>query len=264
MIDAHTHLENGPLNKEYILEFINAAKASGMKTLHILDHTHRFKEYRAMYEPLIEANQYQKDFFANKGKESIAKYHAVIDEMKKMNFDLEVKFGLEVCYSEEAEGFIKDQLQAYPYDFVVGSIHSIDNKLYDMQAFSKAILWDIENVDTIYQMYYDTLLNLIKSGLFTQVGHPDQIKLFQKFPTYDLIPTYETIAHQSLMYGVSVESNTGIHYRYLHPDIGTNLQLLKALRKAGVPIVTASDAHKSKDVGRFIIEARKSIDEVCI
>ena len=51
MIDGHTHLENGPLTPDYCMEFIEAAVAKGIDTLHILDHTHRFIEFAPMYEP---------------------------------------------------------------------------------------------------------------------------------------------------------------------------------------------------------------------
>ena len=42
MIDAHVHLENGPLSKEYVFEFIDTALEKGIDHLQILDHTHRF------------------------------------------------------------------------------------------------------------------------------------------------------------------------------------------------------------------------------
>ena len=43
--DNHVHLENGPLSKEYVEEFISQAVKMGVSELHILDHTHRFKEF---------------------------------------------------------------------------------------------------------------------------------------------------------------------------------------------------------------------------
>ena len=52
MIDGHMHLENGPLTKEYVLAFVEEAKRKGMKTIHILDHTHRFIEFEPIYEDL--------------------------------------------------------------------------------------------------------------------------------------------------------------------------------------------------------------------
>ena len=52
MIDGHMHLENGPLTKEYVYEFIDEAILKGIDEIQILDHTHRFKEFEKCYEPL--------------------------------------------------------------------------------------------------------------------------------------------------------------------------------------------------------------------
>ena len=54
MIDGHTHLENGDLTIEYVQEFVDEAVKKGITTLHILDHTHRFKEFEFAYEKLKE------------------------------------------------------------------------------------------------------------------------------------------------------------------------------------------------------------------
>ena len=39
--------------------------------------------------------------------------------------------------------------------------------------WSKEILWDKYNVDDIYHRYYELIFDLVKSGLFTQLAHPD-------------------------------------------------------------------------------------------
>ena len=46
MIDGHMHLEYGDLSKEYVLQFVESAVKNGMDEIQILDHTHRFKEFR--------------------------------------------------------------------------------------------------------------------------------------------------------------------------------------------------------------------------
>ena len=45
LVDGHMHLENGPLTKEYVMEFINEAYKQGFDRIQILDHTHRFKVF---------------------------------------------------------------------------------------------------------------------------------------------------------------------------------------------------------------------------
>lgn len=259
MIDAHTHLENGPLSVEYAMQFVEAAKANGITTLHILDHTHRFIEFAPMYEPLKAADARQKAWFDKKVLEPLSAYHKLIEEMKQMDLGIEVKFGLEVCYAPQDKEFIREILSRYPYDFVIGSIHSIDGRLYDMKAFSKEILWDVMDVNDIYRRYYEILADMIESDLFTQIGHPDQLKLFHYEPDYDLVPTYQHIAQLAKQHDVYMEHNTGIHYRYLHEDMGTNDTFLQILKDAGVKLITASDAHVPKHVGMYAKEASEAI-----
>ena len=151
MIDGHTHLENGPLTPDYCMEFIEAAVAKGIDTLHILDHTHRFIEFAPMYEPSKKADPRQKAWFEKKQLEPLQTYFDLIAEMKSKQLPIEVKFGLEVCYAPRDKAFLKDLLQQYPYDFLIGSIHSIDGLLYDMEAFSREILWDKYDTNAIYQ-----------------------------------------------------------------------------------------------------------------
>ncbi len=254
LIDGHMHLEYGPLSVEYVMEFVKQGVKMGMDCIHILDHTHRFEEFKAMYEPLRQADERQKEWLDKKVLEPLSNYHKVIEEVKNMDLPIQVKFGLEVCYAPEDKQLIQEVLSKYPYDFVIGSIHSIDGLLYDMSAFSKDILWDKYPVDDIYKRYYEIMEDMIESDLFTQIGHPDQLKLFNYYPSYDLVPTYEKLAKLAKKHDVYMEHNTGIHYRYHHEDIGTNKVFLDILKKHGVKIMTASDAHHPSHVGTLIKE----------
>lgn len=254
MIDGHMHLENGPLSVAYVMKFVDAGVKAHMDTIHILDHTHRFIEFLPLYTRLKEASPYQREWLEKKTLEPLDAYFNVIEKVKSMELPIEVKFGLEVCYTPEDKAFLRDILRQYPYDFMVGSIHSIDGLLYDMQRFSKEILWDKFDTNAIYKRYYEILEDMICSGLFTQIGHPDQLKIFKYEPTYDLTLTYEKIARLAKAYDVYMESNTGCFYRYHHSDLGTNEKFMVALKAYDVKIMTASDAHCPEHVGMHIKE----------
>jgi len=253
LVDGHVHLENGPLTVEYAMKFVEAGAAMGLDAIQILDHTHRFCEFAPMYERLKQASSQQKIWLEKKRLEPLSAYFQLIEEMKQKTLPIEVKWGLEVCYDPTQKAFLSALLAQYPYDFLIGSIHSIDGLLYDM-PFSQAILWDVYDVDDIYKRYYDIMLDMITSDLFTQIGHPDQLKLFHHMPTYDLRDTYERIAQAAKAHDVWMENNTGIHYRYHHEDMGTNPAFLAILKQHGVKIMTASDAHVSEHVGMLIKE----------
>lgn len=255
MIDGHMHLEYGELNKGYVLQFVEAAQKKGLTKIQILDHTHRFKEFEPIYAELKE-EPLQKKWLENKKmkfKDSLDDYDRLIEEMKNIDLPIEVSFGLEVCYVPKHEEYIRDVLKKHHYDFVVGAIHSIDGKLYDMN-FSKDILWDKYDVNDIYKRYYDLIFSLVKSDLFTQLAHPDTIKMFNYYPTYDLVPTYHQLADLLVEHHVKAENNTGCYYRYNHQDKGLSNELLKIFKEHGVEMITASDAHHPDHVGMNIAD----------
>ena len=223
MIDAHTHLENGDLSIEYVHKFIDAAKEKGITHLQVLDHTHRFFEFKDCYKRVCEVSTLQEEWFLKK---------------------------LEVCYTPETESLLSSILKNYHFDFLIGSVHSVDGYLYDMDAFSKELLWNKNDPSNIYKSYYDAIEKLIQSNLFDQVGHPDVIKLYSIDPGYDLHPTYHHIARLANEYKIKMEDNTKAHYSYHHPDIGLNADFRNILKENNVKIVTASDAHYPNDVGR--------------
>lgn len=255
MIDGHMHLEMGELTKEYVLTFVAEAQKKGITTIQILDHTHRFIEFEPIYKELKEY-PIQKKWLENKQmkfKDSLQDYQKLIDEIKAMDLPVHVLFGLEVCYVPKHKQLIKDILAPYDYDFLAGAIHSIDGILYDM-SFSKQLLWEVQDINHIYKRYYELVFDLIESDTFTQLAHPDTIKLFNYYPTYDLSETYERMAVLLNKRHVKAENNTGCYYRYRHKDMGLSDELLSILRKNNVSMITASDAHKSEDVGTCIKE----------
>ncbi len=203
-----------------------------------------------MYEDLKEIPA-QKEWLEKKRLEPLDDYMNLIKEMKQMDLPIKVTFGLEVCHTPKRRLFIKNILDKYHFDFVVGAIHSIDGILYDM-PFSKEILWEAYDVDHIYRRYYELIFDLIESGLYTQLAHPDTIKLFNYYPTYDLKPTYHEMAQLLKQHHMKAENNTGCHYRYNHEDVGLSNELLDILKVEGVEMITASDAHRPNHVGTDI------------
>lgn len=250
MIDGHTHLENGDLTKEYVHQFIDAAIQKGIDHLCILDHTHRFFEFKELYDQVCAFDVRQKKWVESKQKNSIHEYYSLIKEIKKERLPIKVSFGLEVCFSPNHIDFLKEKLNEFPYDFLVGAIHSIDGAIYDLHELSKELLWTKNDVDMIYRQYFDCLIQAIDSKLFTQIAHPDVIKMYEIYPSYDLTNTYIEIAKHASKANVALEDNTGASYRYHHPEIGLHPVFRNILKEHNVKIITCSDAHYPKDVAK--------------
>lgn len=259
MIDGHVHIEKDPYSIEYILLYVEKAIERGIDEINLLEHTHRFKEWASLYDPARMTDLKMKKWLDDKKLISINDYHELIKQVRCLELPIKINFGLEVCYFDSKEPFIKEQLSAFDYDFVIGSIHYIYDRAYDLDHISQEILWDKYEINDIYKEYYLQTEKLIQSQLFTQLGHMDTIKKYNIYPTYDLIPTYHHIANLLIQYHMKTECNVGCHYRYGHVDLGLSDVLLNILKEHHVPIITCSDAHQPNDVGILLLDAIKRL-----
>jgi histidinol-phosphatase (PHP family) len=135
-----------------------------------LEHTHIFKECAPLYDEMSAYNEYQKNWYQKKWEQArpIGEYIDYIEKIKRLDFPICLKFGLEVCYSPEHESDIAQIKQLYSFDFLTGSIHFIDG-----WAFSHLRQrWEKKDydIDKLYERYYALMLSLINSGLAINYG----------------------------------------------------------------------------------------------
>jgi histidinol-phosphatase (PHP family) len=243
MIDAHIHIEHQPYSIETINKMVNQAITNHISEIRIVDHTHKFIEFKDIYFPIYN-NQLSKQWYDKKKLISIKEYLDFIEDIKQRDFPITIKFGLEVCYFEESQSILKEILFNYHFDFLIGSVHFIDGLGFDLSLLA----WENQDIDHLYQRYYEIMESLIKSQIFDSLAHPDSIKLFNKYPSYDLVPTYSRIANLLLQYNVKTENNTGLkRYNFSYP--GMNQEMYKIFKEKNVVLEKASDAHKYEDIG---------------
>lgn len=255
MIDAHIHLETKEYTLDFLQPYIKQAQKMGIDEIHVLEHTHHFKEWLPLYSETIKESDDIKAWLGIDEMIPIKKYYDFIQLARTQTFPIRVKFGLEVCYFPQKEAFIKDMLNDFPFDFAIGSVHYVFNRPYDLKGLSHKLLWDVYPTNDIYQEYYHLVIQSVTSTLFTQIGHPDTIKMFPIYkPTLDLIPTYHQLAQALVEHHVIAENNVGCYYRYGHPDMGMNDVLLSILKEHHVMLTTSSDAHVASHVGTHIAD----------
>ena len=128
LIDGHVHLEKGPYSVEWVHEFVQYALDRGIGEIYFLEHTHLFQECKSLYDEMAGYNAYQRQWFEKKQSQMrpLSDYTRFIELLKKENFPVKLRFGLEVCYSPEHEKDIDKIKSLYPFDFLTGSIHFMD------------------------------------------------------------------------------------------------------------------------------------------
>lgn len=253
-VDGHVHLEKGPYSVEWVNEFIKYALDRNIEEIYFLEHTHLFQECQSLYTEMAEYNAYQGSWFEKKKKEmrSISEYISFIESIKKETFPVKLKFGLEVCYSPEHEKDIEKIKSLYSFDFLAGSIHFIDG-----WAFSHLKQrWDKKDYDLkkLYTRYYEIMYKLVQSKLFSGLSHPNSLQCFGAYPEGDFSKEYDNIACALKANAMYVEESSGLAINYDDKELGMNKEMLKYMQLHDVSIITASDAHYPKDVGKLIPE----------
>lgn len=256
MIDAHMHLEQGSYTYDWLMEFVKTAQSRGITEIWVLEHTHRFFEFAPLYEQVKEVNDLQRKWIEDKRLLPLTSYTNFIRDMRKKMFPITIHFGLEVCYFPQHEQLIRELLSEFDYDFVVGSIHFIDNMAYDLKGISEPTLWDAYDVDWIWKRYFELMEALIKSDLFDGTAHPDTLKMFNHMPTFDTTANWNKIADLLNKHHMYTENNVGCHYRYNHPDMGLNDKVLQIFKNHHVKLYCATDAHNPKYVGIHLDEIK--------
>lgn len=181
-------------------------------------------------------------------------YHAMIEKVQKKYKKFNIKLGLEADF---VPGFEKDTralLKAYPYDYVIGSVHFIDRWAFDDPE--EKIKWCDKDINTVYRDYYKLLRQSAESGLFDIMGHVDLVKKFGHRASEDLTPEVERTAEVFKKSNVTVEVNTSGLRKPVN-EIYPSLSVLKIYRGHEVPITFSSDSHDPKDVGRDYDKARE-------
>ena len=182
-------------------------------------------------------------------------YHQMIGDVHtEFAGKLTIKTGIEADYMPGFEDQTRDMLAAYPYDYVIGSVHFIKKWGFDDPIQLKE--WDQKDVNDVYREYFKLLRQSALSGLFDILGHVDLVKKFNFHPTVDMSDEIEENARVYKKAGVVIEINSsGLHKpaREIYPS----LEHLKAYFKKGVPITFGSDAHKPEQVGRDFDKARE-------
>lgn len=243
LTDYHIHVEKGPYSVAWLRRFYDKAQQVGLGDWGISEHAYRFVETRHLfYNAWVEPRQ----------TEHMEKYLSMILQARREG--LPVKFGIEMDYFPGKEQEIGKFLARYPFDYVIGSVHWIDQWGIDLTEMKAE--WDQRRVEDVWVAYFDRIEQLADSKLFDIAGHLDLAKIFKYIPTDAdfLQEQYQRVAQALARNDLCMEISTAglrkpVGEIYPHP------KLLDVCHGAGVSIVINSDAHCPEDVGANFAEA---------
>jgi histidinol-phosphatase (PHP family) len=171
----------------------------------------------------------------------MAEYRQQVQEAGQTeHFD--VRLGLEVDFYPGKNEAIQASLRDYNWDFLIGSIHDVDELHFDRME------GDIgqEKGEALWLRYFELLREAVTSGFFQVVSHPVRMRTTNPYlpPTFD--EELERLAAEATRCNVALELNGSdvLHY----PDAVRRLIRACALQQTAVSC--GSDAHYPQEVAQ--------------
>jgi len=234
LIDYHLHIERGPYTLEWLKEFVEQGKSRGVAEFGFSEHCYRFTQARHLLDNPWATKRCSAD---------VEEYIALILSAKAKG--LPVKLGLEADYIPGKEEEIRYFINSYPLDFVIGSVHWLDDWGFDLEETLPR--WKKADTDEVYRQYFSFVQQAAKSKLFDILGHLDLVKIFGYRPTGDMTTLYEQTVKVIAESGCAIEVSTA-GLRKKVGEIYPLPSILKLCRENNVPITLSSDAHKPDEV----------------
>lgn len=254
--DYHVHLERGPYSQAWVETFAATARQRGLQEVGFSEHLHDFFEGQAVYGPWWETEldpidrAYTQQWWRGRPRATLAEFTSLV--RAACPSDVVLRLGIEADYIPGCAGPLGHLLAAYPWDFVLGSIHWVGGWGFD--HLDRLERWEGRDVDAVYRQYFSLVEQAARSGLFDVMAHVDVIKLAGQRPFFDLLPLYERLAQTFAKAGVAVEVSTAGLRRPVQ-EMYPAEAFLRCCRDYDVPITLASDAHEPELVGAEIEQA---------
>ncbi len=235
IVDLHNHTTRCNHAEGEIFEYVEEAIKTGTKYFGFSDHAPMdFDEkYRMSFD---EMDQYESDILALQ---------------QKYEDKIEILLGYEVDY---LKGHMDKKVLNAKVDYLIGSVHFIEGWGFDNPEFIGK--YEDQDIDEIWQKYFDTIEEMAQSKLFDIVGHLDLIKVFKFMPKQDI----KKIAHNALVAVKKADMVMELNvagYRKPVKESYPSIELLKEAFDLGIPITFGSDAHKPEQVSLFSDKIQK-------
>ena len=240
LTDYHLHLrpdDTGAaghhFSEENVDRYLAAAGEHGIEELGVSEHVYRFTQALEVWDHPYWQGQARDDL------------DAYVDFVR----ETPLRLGIECDFVPGSEDRIANLLER-DFDYVIGSIHflgqqgALDDRRYDV--------WDqIGDPDELWSTYFRWQAELVRSGLFDIVSHPDLVKIWgddrpqpQRDPRFHYEPLVEAVSET----GIAVEVSTA-GLRKPVGEIYPARALAEMCVEAGADFTLSSDAHAPDQVG---------------
>ena len=243
--DFHVHSKFSNDSDEDLENIISKAISLNMKDICITDHQDWF--WPVPGESFdIDTDSYFNELNILKDKYS-----------SKINLHIGVELGI-TCdnYKKNA-----DFLQSYPFEYVIGSCHIVDN----MDPYYSEF-WENRNEADAFRTYFSTLLDALKLfNSFNTLGHLDYIVRYapnkdKNYNCSDYFNIVEQIFKEIIHKNIALEINTGALAKGMD-FVNPHFDMLSFYKDLGGKLVAVgSDAHVADNIGYGFDKAAQLIE----
>lgn len=231
--DYHIHSNFSADSKESLDEIIKRALELGLQEIAITDH----------YD--LDSPQESDGFVLD-----IPLYFEKISDLKeRYRKDIDIKVGIEMGSQPQLYSGFSDLVKKYDWDFVLASLHTVDNFDVSFPEF-----FHDKTKDEVHHRYFEAVLDSAKNFQeYSVMSHLDFISRYGGKDYRDM----DFRAHREIIdeiFRTIIANNRGIEintsgFRYGENRTYPHFDLIKRYFELGGEIITiGSDAHKKQDI----------------
>lgn len=258
LADYHVHTAFSDDSDYPLPDVVRDAAAMGMEELCLTDHV----DYGVKVDPDSGQEIPLWQGYYPLANTDYPKYAAAIGEARALYGDrIRIKMGLEFGMQVHTIPQYEALFRRYPFDFILLSIHQVEDKTFWNQAFQQG-----RTQEEAYLRYYGEMLELVRRYKnYSVLGHVDHLARYDKgepFPFEKVKPILTDIFRQVIADGKGVELNTS-YRRYGQRDTTPARPILELYRDLGGRVLTiGSDSHKPEHLGAYISEGMALLKEL--
>ncbi|AWB42912.1 histidinol-phosphatase [Paenibacillus sp. CAA11] len=253
LIDYHTHHARCGHAIGSLEEYVKRGIAIGLGHIGLSDHMPLLhvdpaSYYPEMAMPMEELPRYVEECLALK---------------EKYRGQIEVRVGLEADYIEGWEEEIERIVKAYPWDYVIGSVHFLGT--WDISDYRQTGGWEGKDVFAVYERYYDAVCKACATGFYDITGHLDVIKRFNYKPdgsrSAEVLELENAALRAVCDAGMAMELNaSGLSKACA--EMFPSRRILEEAYKLGIPLTLGSDAHDPLKLSENLDQARGLLGDI--
>lgn len=255
-IDYHVHSSFSSDSNYPMESVIQDAIDMGLEEICFTEHV----DYGVKFDQNSHITVYQHGYACT--NVDYPKYFEALDAYsQKYMGQIIIKKGLEFGIQSHTVDLYNDLFEKYPLDFVLLSIHQIDNLEFWIQEYQQG-----KTVLECYEGYYDEMFTVITNFKhYSCLAHMDLMRRYVSDTSDYFDKTQDkidAILRHLIHHNKGIEVNTS-SVRYEIDGTTPSINILKRYHELGGKIITiGSDSHKKEHLGFMIEESKAMLKEI--